>query len=48
MPVREVRRKGKIIGYKWGKTGKLYRGKGAKGKAYKQGAAVRHSGWKGK
>lgn len=27
-------------GYKWGKSGKLYRGKGAKSKAMKQGRAI--------
>ena len=43
MPVRKV--KG---GYKWGKSGKTYYGKGAKAKAKKQGRAIRASGWKGK
>lgn len=43
MPVRKV--KG---GYKWGKSGKLYKGKGAKKKAAKQGRAIRASGWRGK
>lgn len=38
MPVRKV--KG---GYRWGKTGKLYRGKGAKARAARQGRAVRAS-----
>jgi len=38
MPVRKV--KG---GYRWGATGKLYRGKGAKAKAAKQGRAIRAS-----
>jgi hypothetical protein len=28
-------------GYKWGLSGKLYKGKGAKGKAAKQGRAVK-------
>lgn len=38
MPTRRV--KG---GYRWGRTGKLYRGKGAKAKADKQGRAIRAS-----
>jgi hypothetical protein len=38
MPVRRV--KG---GFKWGKSGKLYKGKGAKAKAAKQGRAVKAS-----
>jgi hypothetical protein len=40
MPVEAVRLKGKIIGYRWGKSGKLYKGKGAKDKAAKQGRAI--------
>jgi hypothetical protein len=27
-------------GYRWGKTGKIYRGKGAKAKALRQGRAI--------
>jgi len=38
MPVRKV--KG---GYRWGLSGKIYRGKGAKAKAERQGRAVRAS-----
>lgn len=34
-------------GYKWGKTGKTYRGKGAKAKAAKQGRAIHASKRKG-
>lgn len=30
-------------GYKWGKSGKIYYGKGAKDKARKQGAAIQIS-----
>jgi len=30
-------------GYRWGKTGKIYRGKGAKARANRQGRAVRAS-----
>ena len=47
MPVESVRKKGKIVGYRWGKSGKIYRGKGAKDKALKQGRAIewrKHSG----
>lgn len=44
MPVHKT----KSGGYKWGKSGKTYYGKGAKQKAQKQGRAVRASGWKGK
>lgn len=36
MPVRKV-----SGGYRWGKSGKIYRGKGAKAKAAKQGRAVK-------
>lgn len=43
MPVRKV--KG---GYKWGKSGKLYKGKGAKQKAQRQARAIYSSGFKGK
>jgi len=43
MPVRKV--KG---GYKWGKSGKLYKGKGAKQKAQKQARAIYASGYKGR
>ena len=33
-------------GYKWGSKGKVYKGKGAKKKAQKQGAAAHASGYK--
>jgi hypothetical protein len=36
MPARRV--KG---GWRWGKTGKIYRGKGAKAKAQRQGRAIK-------
>lgn len=42
MPVRKVNG-----GYKWGKSGKLYKGKGAKAKAAKQGRAAYANGYKG-
>lgn len=38
MPTRKV--KG---GYRWGKKGKIYRGKGAKAKADRQGRAIKAS-----
>lgn len=39
MPVRKT----KSGGYKWGKSGKTYYGKGAKKKARKQGIAIKIS-----
>ena len=44
MPVHRT----KSGGYKWGKSGKTYYGKGAKAKAARQGRAIRKSGWKEK
>ncbi len=44
MPVHKVGKSG----YRWGSHGKIYRGKGARKKATKQGRAVRASGWKGR
>lgn len=43
MPVRRVGG-----GYRWGKSGKTYRGKGAKAKAAKQGRAAYAAGYRGK
>ena len=43
MPVHKV--KG---GYRWGKRGKIYRGKGAKEKALRQGRAAYSNGYRGK
>jgi hypothetical protein len=37
MPVR------KVNGYRWGKSGKVYRGKSAKKKAARQGRAIKAS-----
>jgi hypothetical protein len=34
-------------GYRWGSSGKLYKGKGAKKKAARQGRAARAAGYKG-
>ncbi len=49
MPVHPIRnKKGKIIGYQWGKSGKKYYGKSARKKAQKQGTAIRKSGYKNK
>lgn len=42
MPVRKV-----AGGYQWGRHGKVYRGKGAKAKAERQGRAARARGYKG-
>lgn len=44
MPVHRT----KSGGYKWGKSGKTYYGKGAKAKAARQGRAIKRSGWKEK
>lgn len=32
-------------GFQWGSHGKVYKGKGAKAKADRQGRAIRASGW---
>lgn len=42
MPVHKVRG-----GYRWGGKGKVYKGKGAKAKAVKQGKAAYAHGYKG-
>lgn len=44
MPVRKVAKGG----YRWGGHGKVYRGKGAKKKALKQGRAAFAAGYRGK
>ena len=45
MPVVAVRSAGgKIIGYRWGSTGKIYK---TKAEAEEQGRAIRASGWEG-
>lgn len=44
MPVHKT----KSGGYKWGKSGKTYYGKGARKKAARQGRAIRASGYRGK
>ena len=44
MPVHKT----KSGGYKYGKSGKAYHGKGAKQKAQKQAMAIYASGYKGK
>jgi len=43
MPVHKV--KG---GYKWGNSGKTYKGKGAKAKAQRQARAIYASGYRGR
>lgn len=44
MPVHAVRSAGgKIIGYRWGTSGKIYK---TKAEAEKQGRAIHASGWK--
>jgi hypothetical protein len=51
MPVKKINttRQGKpTIGYKWGESGKIYTGPGAKVKAAAQGRAAFASGYKGK
>jgi hypothetical protein len=41
MPVEAVRdNRGNLLGYRFGKKGKLYRGKGARAKAALQGRAI--------
>jgi len=50
MPVRKVQttRNGQpVSGYKWGDSGKIYTGPGAKAKAEAQGRAAYASGYKG-
>lgn len=47
MPIKKVRA-GKKTGYKWGKSGKTYTGKGARKKAAKQARAAYASGYKKK
>lgn len=47
MPVHPVRKKGQVVGYQWGTSGKIYTGKDAKEKAAAQGRAAYASGYKG-
>ena len=47
MPVHKTKVKGKT-GYRWGKSGKFYKGKAGKKKAQKQARAIYASGYKGK
>ena len=47
MPVHKVRKNGQTC-YQWGRSGKIYCGKGAKAKAQKQARAIYASGYKGK
>ncbi len=51
MPVKKVQttKQGKpVSGYKWGSSGKIYTGPGAKQKAAAQGRAAYAQGYKGK
>jgi hypothetical protein len=51
MPVKPVNttRQGKAVtGYRWGSSGKIFTGPGAKAKATAQGRAAYASGYKGK
>jgi hypothetical protein len=48
MPVKPVRKSGKVVGYRWGSHGKLYKGSNAKKKAGAQGRAAYASGYRGK
>jgi len=52
MPIKEVKTNGKVIGYKWGNSGKVYTfakygKKKAYNKALKQAQAIYASGYKG-
>ena len=48
MPVIAVKNKeGKVVGHKFGKNGKVYKGPDSKKKAGRQGAAIYASGYKG-
>lgn len=53
MPINEVKKNGKVVGYRWGKSGKVYLKskygcKKAKEMAAKQAQAAYASGYKGK
>lgn len=47
MPVHPVRESGRVVGYQWGQSGKIYRGEDAKEKAQAQGRAAYAGGYKG-
>jgi hypothetical protein len=47
MPVHPVRENGRIVGYQWGSSGKVYRGEDAEEKAEAQGRAAHTSGYRG-
>ena len=51
MPIRPIKSNGRVVGYRWGKSGKLYTiskhgKKGARDKAVKQAQAIHASGYK--
>ena len=48
MPVVRVVGPGGKTGYRWGRTGKVYTGPGARERAERQGRAVRAAGYKEK
>lgn len=47
MPVVRVQGPGGKVGYRWGTSGKVYTGPGAKERAERQGRAAYASGYKG-
>jgi len=47
MPIHKVKKGGKT-GYRWGKHGKVYTGRGARGKALRQARAAYAHGYKEK
>ena len=48
MPVMRVQGPGGRVGYRWGTSGKVYTGPGAKEKAQRQGRAASASGYRAK
>ena len=48
MPVVQVRGPNGKIGYRWGQSGKVYTGPGARERAERQGRALRAAGYKEK
>lgn len=46
MPVHPVKKNGKVVGYQWGHSGKVYSGTNAKGKATAQGRAAYANGYR--
>jgi len=48
MPTHPVKKNGRIVGYQWGHSGKVYHGKDAEKKANAQGRAAYAHGYKGR